>query len=300
MGSVFLFLASGDSLYVGAALLLLAIAASRHSAPPWLLLLLRIISWFALAMMVMAAPPFAWLVDGIFLAAFGAWVLTSGQTVPLKQAKLHFAATVVLIALLTVLPAMEFSHRSMPIVAGERQDHITVIGDSISYGIGSKVTWPSVMQETIGVSVNNLALPGATTADGIAMARKVGPEDRIVLVEIGGNDLLGGTPSNVFGDNLDAILSQVCKPGRTVVMFELPLLPHKIVFGHIQRRLSKKYGVYLIPKHFFTDVLGGPNATIDGLHLSDVGANRMADLVARALSPVLRTKPSGEHTARWQ
>jgi acyl-CoA thioesterase-1 len=300
MGSVFLFLASGDSLYVGAALLCLAIVASRRSNPLWLLRVLRVISWLALVMMVVASPPFAWIVDGIFLAAFAAWAFNSSHAVPSNQAKLHFTATGVLITLLMVLPALEFSHRSMPIVAGERQDHITVIGDSISYGIGSKVTWPAVMQETSGVSVNNLALPGATTADGIAMAQKVGPEDRIVLVEIGGNDLLGGTPSNVFGDNLDAILSQVCKPGRTVVMFELPLLPNKVAFGQIQRRLSKKYGVYLIPKHFFTGVLGGPNATIDGLHLSDLGAHRMASLVARALSPVLKTKLTENQSARRQ
>jgi lysophospholipase L1-like esterase len=73
-------------------------------------------------------------------------------------------------------------------------------------------------------------------------------------------------------------------------MFELPLLPHKIAYGQIQRRLAAKYGVWLIPKRYFTDVIGGANATSDGLHLSEIGSRRMAALVAQALLPVLKAR----------
>jgi lysophospholipase L1-like esterase len=53
--------------------------------------------------------------------------------------------------------------------------------------------------------------------------------------------------------------------------------------------LATKYDVLLIPKRFLVDVLGGANATSDGLHLSEDGARRMATLVARTLSPVLKS-----------
>jgi lysophospholipase L1-like esterase len=76
-------------------------------------------------------------------------------------------------------------------------------------------------------------------------------------------------------------------------MFELPLFPHKIAYGQIQRRLAAKYGIWLIPKRCFIDVISGPNATLDGLHLSDAGAHRMAALVAHILSPVLKAPPLG-------
>jgi hypothetical protein len=72
-------------------------------------------------------------------------------------------------------------------------------------------------------------------------------------------------------------------------MFELPLLPHRIAYGQIQRRLAAKYHISLIPKRYFIDVIGGADATSDGLHLSDAGMRRMAALVARVLSPVLKS-----------
>ena len=76
-------------------------------------------------------------------------------------------------------------------------------------------------------------------------------------------------------------------------MFELPLLPHKVAYGQIQRRLASKYNVALIPKHYFTEVLGDANATSDGLHLSTAGARHMAVLVAKVLAPVLKPSPTG-------
>jgi acyl-CoA thioesterase-1 len=120
------------------------------------------------------------------------------------------------------------------------------------------------------------------------MAAQVLPEDRVVLIEIGGNDLLAGLPSSEFGRSLEAILSIVATPGRTVVMFELPLLPNVIQYGQIQRRLAANYGVWLIPKRYFVGVISGANATSDGLHLSETGTRRMAVRVARVLSAVLR------------
>ena len=187
-----------------------------------------------------------------------------------------------------VLSLLEFSRRTMPVITGVPSDHLVVIGDSISSGIDSRVSsWPVVMQESTGVPVKNLARPGAQALDGEAMASQVKPEDRVVMVEIGGNDLLLGTPYREFAQGLDATLSELAAPGRIVVMFELPLLPHKIAYGQIQRRLATKYDVFLIPKRYFADVVSGADATSDGVHLSSLGAMRMAHLVAQALSHVL-------------
>jgi acyl-CoA thioesterase I len=98
--------------------------------------------------------------------------------------------------------------------------------------------------------------------------------------------LIGDEPSSVFAQGLESILARVAVPGRTVVMFELPLLPHRISFGHIQRQLAAKHNVALIPKRFLTEVISGEDATSDGLHLTDAGAHRMALLVARVFAPI--------------
>jgi hypothetical protein len=117
------------------------------------------------------------------------------------------------------------------------------------------------MEEALGVPVKNLSSAGAFTTDGLRMAAKIAPEDQVILIEIGGDDLIAGAPSVQFATSPEAILNKVAVPGRTVVMFELPLLPDRIAYGQVQRRLAKKYGVWLIPKRYFVSVIGGANAT---------------------------------------
>jgi acyl-CoA thioesterase-1 len=290
MSPIALYFASGESLYLGAALLVLVIGVSPFLKQTWLLRLRNVGTWLALAMIVMACPPFALVVDLIFLAALVLWFIASNRSSG-QWLKSRLVTTAVLVVLSLVLTAIEFSHRKMPIITGKPSDHLVVIGDSISSGIDPRIqSWPLVLQKTTGIEVRNLARPGAQSRDGLPIADKLTSEDHVVLIEIGGNDLLEGVPSEEFGKGLDALLSRVRAPGRTVVMFELPLFPHKMAYGRIQRGLAAKYGVWLIPKRFFAEVIGGANGTSDGLHLSDEGTRRMATLVTHVLSPVLKSE----------
>jgi hypothetical protein len=138
------------------------------------------------------------------------------------------------VILLLALPAIEFYHRGMPRVTGTASDHPVVIGDSISSGIDQVEPWPIVLQQTCAVEVTNLARPGAQISEVPLMARGLRQRDSLVLIEIGGNDLLMGVSSGEFGKALDALLSKVAAPNRTVLMFELPLVPNKVAYGQIQ------------------------------------------------------------------
>jgi acyl-CoA thioesterase-1 len=293
MNPVGLYFASGDSLYAGVGLLLLAVVTSPYLKPPWLLRLRNLAAWMALALMVIACPPFSWIVDAILIALFVLWLTVANDWLWPGTKSRRLSTSLLLILLLT-LTALELSHRRLPTITGVPSDHLAVIGDSISSGIDPRVpTWPTLIEQLNGVSVKNLSRPGAQSIDGPAMAEKITPDDRVVLIEIGGNDLLGGVPSGTFEKNLDATLSKLVMPRRTIVMFELPLFPHKIAYGRIQRRLAKKYGVWLIPKRCFIEVIGGASATSDGLHLTESGAHRMATLVANVLSLVLKAHTAG-------
>jgi acyl-CoA thioesterase I len=130
---------------------------------------------------------------------------------------------------------------------------------------------------------------GRNHGDGLAMADRVTQQDRLVLIELGGNDFISGEPSEDFERSLEGVLAKLDSPKRTIVMFELPLLPEMVTYGRVQRRLARRYGVWLIPKRCLTAVISGKDATSDGLHLTDVGTHRMASLVAQVLSPVLKS-----------
>jgi acyl-CoA thioesterase-1 len=244
-----------------------------------------------LLLCVMACPPLSWLVSAMFLALFSAWFIASNIATPSATlVRLRLGAAIVLFLSVLTLSASELVHRKMPLITGLPSDRLAVIGDSISSGIDPRSpAWPTIFQQITGVPVKNLSKPGAEVIDGRAMAEGITSDDRIVLIEIGGNDLLSGTPSVEFGRNLDRLLSKLVVPERTIVMFELPLLPNRVAFGRIQRRLASKYGVCLIPKHYFVEVLGGSNATLDGLHLSPNGARQMALLAAGFLSSVMKS-----------
>jgi lysophospholipase L1-like esterase len=243
-------------------------------------------------LIIAACPPFAIAVEVVFLAVFSAWYIA--WNLSKTRSRLRSAAALVLAVLLVVLSISEFQHRQMPTIMGPSCDHLVVIGDSISAGLDPRFgAWPTVMQQRTGIPVRNLARVGATTADGVDMASAVMANDRVILIEIGGNDPIAGLSSASFERSLEAILSRMAERERTVVMFELPLLPQHIDYGRIQRRLAAKYDVWLIPKRYFVGVMSGSEATSDGLHLRPEGTYRMADLVSHALAPVL--KPLGGH-----
>jgi acyl-CoA thioesterase-1 len=283
-----LYFASGESFYPGAAVLLLAIAGDPFLKHQWLSRLRNVLAWLALTMIVMACPPLPWVVDAIFAVTFLMWYLAANSLLIRRAAR---PTSAILATLLIVLSVIELRHRNLPAISGATCDHLVVIGDSVSAGLDPRVPpWPAVMEKATGIPIKNLSSVGAFTTEGLRLAAQVAPEDQVVLIEIGGNDLIAGGPSSEFGRSLEGILQKVAEPGRTVVMFELPLLPDRVAYGQIQRRLAKKYGVWLIPKRYFTYVISGANATSDGLHLLPEGTRRMATLVTQVLTPVLKVR----------
>jgi hypothetical protein len=237
-------------------------------------------------------PAFCMIVDVIFAAVFLIWFITWNRSAKGRiWLRMRTPTMVPIFVLLLGLPAVEWSHRRMPVIEGEANDHLVVIGDSISAGLGSRVLqWPAIMQQKTKLDVRNLSRPGTTMSDGESMAEMVTAEDHLILIELGGNDLIAGESSDVFAQALNAVLARLAVPGRTLVMFELPLLPDRVAYGQIQRRLCAQYRVWLIPKRYLSGVIAGRDATSDGLHLTDIGARRMEAVVTRILLPVLKTR----------
>jgi len=281
VNAVVLYFASGESLYSGASLLVLAILTGFLRETVALRRSRNLLAWLGLILIVMSATPLPWAGVVVFFLFFGLWYLAWNST---YASKFCVGSAIALIALMVCMCVMEYPFRKLPELTSPPGDHIAIVGDSISAGIDPRVpAWPFFLQQAMGIRVRNLSQAGATTSDAIKMAQRLADEDRLVLIEIGGNDLISGRSTDQFAGSLDSLLSHLSIPGRTVVMMELPLLPHRIGYGHAQRRLAKKYGVSLIPKRYFARVISGANATSDGLHLSQEGNRRMARLIAKVI-----------------
>jgi acyl-CoA thioesterase I len=175
---------------------------------------------------------------------------------------------------------IELPYHLSPTIKISPQQSIFVIGDSISAGISTKErVWPDTLGDLSHFKVINLAKPAATVETAMDQAAGITDSNSLVLVEIGGNDLLGHTDSKTFYVQLDKLLGRLTAGNNQVVVFELPLLPFCNAFGKVQRNLAAKYGVILLPKHYLTDVFGLKGGTLDGLHLSQKGHDAMANSI---------------------
>ncbi len=190
---------------------------------------------------------------------------------------------ITLIVLSVIAALVELPYHIKPAVSIDRAKKVFVIGDSISAGIGNEnELWPAILQRQIGTEVVNLSEPGLKVADAVEMARKLGemePGSTMVILEIGGNDILGKTDAEAFKIHLDRILSIVSTRSDTLIVLELPLPPFCNKYGRIQRELAKKYKARLIPKRFFARIITRGEATVDGLHLSPTGHRMFAGMM---------------------
>jgi acyl-CoA thioesterase-1 len=161
-----------------------------------------------------------------------------------------------------------------------------VVGDSITAGLNDgEDTWPKQLSRQIAVDVVDASQPGATLKSARKQVELLNPHPcDLLLLEIGGNDLLEGLPLPDFERDLDQLLAMCQRPGRSVVMLELPLPPWAMRYGAIQRQLASKYHVSLVPRRRFLGVLTAAGATVDGIHLSNTGQARLTGLVQSLLT----------------
>jgi acyl-CoA thioesterase-1 len=238
--------------------------------------------WVGVVLVAFSAAPLPWLAYAVWLTA----VLAG-------EAALHLAARdeplsargrAMIIAPMfacIVLIVMECPFHIRPAIRSVEGQTVYVIGDSISApSTTGGPCWPDMLAAKGTMRVMSAAVPGARTASAIAQANDMPGDPALVIVEIGGNDLLGGTAADAFGRDLDRLLQTLTAKGHRVVMFELPLPPTYNSFGRWQRQLALQYNVTLIPKRVLGGVFAAPGATSDGLHLTDDGHQRLASAVA--------------------
>jgi acyl-CoA thioesterase-1 len=193
------------------------------------------------------------------------------------------------------------SHRSAdtPVPASTRPK-IVVLGDSLTAGLGlpADQAFPAVLQERIDADgltyeVVNAGVSGDTSAGGL---RRLGwvlsPDTRVLIVALGANDGLRGVPVSEMKRNLGTIVSTARNRGLMVLLAGMEAPPnfgpeYTSAFRHVFRDIAQQQGVSFLP--FLLDGVAGDSALNqpDGIHPNAAGARRVADLVWRALEPML-------------
>lgn len=180
---------------------------------------------------------------------------------------------------------------------------VVAFGDSLyaGYSLGDGEGFAPVLQRDlkargVAAQVVNAGVSGDTSAEGLArlafvldgQARK--PD--LVIVGLGGNDMLRGLDPGATRANLDAILAELKKRGIPAMLTGMLAAPNMgpefgKTFNAIYPELAAKYDVPVYP--FFLDGVLGNRALMlpDGLHPNAEGvkivSGHVAPMVAQAL-----------------
>ncbi|KEQ12386.1 hypothetical protein GZ77_17770 [Endozoicomonas montiporae] len=160
------------------------------------------------------------------------------------------------------------------------QKTILVYGDSLSaaYGLEIQQGWVSLLQEKLDQTksdwkVVNLSISGETTAGGLSRLPAALKEHRpeLMLLQLGANDGMRGTPLTSVSNNLEQMIQQAQTEDVDVLLFEMMIPPnygpvYTRKFTRIFHDLGKEYTVSVVP--FFLDgVAGHPKLNQpDGIH----------------------------------
>jgi acyl-CoA thioesterase-1 len=287
MSAILFLFGSGWAFFLGVAMILGGFVGRIRTARKWIDRVSLGCVEIGLAIVVLSAAPLPY---WLYLAAVGAtiaWLLrekAERTRQPSGNRRLAAIRAALLGAwVLAIFLELPYHFPTKLWVRGG--EDVYVIGDSVTAGVGDRiVTWPNLLSERTSFVIHDFSQAGAKSKSAMSQAEKLPSVADVVVLEIGGNDLLGTTTSPQFAQDLEALLAYVCERSDNVLMFELPLPPLCNEYGRIQRRLAARHGVRLVPKWQFMRVLAQPDSTSDSIHLSQPGQNRMAHVVASVLA----------------
>jgi acyl-CoA thioesterase I len=264
---------SGDAFY-SALLIVLLSALATILVNSWKI---RIVAAPAMilgcCLLVATAVPMYQAIYYIWWISATVWFVALWLPIWMEKNLVRYAGIVLAVVCLLSM-ALELPFRVMPDISPQPLGPVYVLGDSLSAGVGSEDVeklWPEIFAERTGVKVRNYSKPGAQIKDAINRCSQISGSKPLVIVEIGGNDLLQKLSLSDFRGQLFHLLSELQGRQAKIIMFELPLLPGYSDYGAAQRNLAATFEVIMIPRRVLTEAIWGGGGTLDGLHMSQDG-----------------------------
>jgi lysophospholipase L1-like esterase len=165
-------------------------------------------------------------------------------------------------------------------------DVVLAFGDSLTYGTGAAPaeSYPLVLAQLIGRKVTGAGVPGETTSDGLerlpAALDEVKP--RLLLLCMGGNDMLQKVEPATIESNLRAMVQLAKARGVGVVLIGVPT-PE--LFGappEFYDRIARELSLPL-DKKTLNDILFDRSLKSDLIHPNAAGYRRFAQGLADLL-----------------
>jgi len=165
-------------------------------------------------------------------------------------------------------------------------DVIVAFGDSLTFGTGAAEpeSYPAVLASLVGQPVVRSGVPGEVTAQGLQRLPEVIDEHRprLVIVCLGGNDMLRKVGEAEIRSNLRAIIRTLKDRGIAVVLIGVPKPALITGTAEFYAEIAREFGIPYEGK-VVTAVLYAPDMKADPIHPNAKGYRRMAEAVAELL-----------------
>lgn len=165
-------------------------------------------------------------------------------------------------------------------------DVIVAFGDSLTYGTGAAEheSYPAVLAQLIGRPVVRAGVPGEVTAQGLRRLPAVldDHQPRLVIVCLGGNDMLRKIASAEIKRNLEAMLRELRRRGISAVLVGVPKPALWTSSADFYAELAREFGVPY-EGEIVTSVLYSSDTKSDPIHPNAKGYRRIAEALAKLL-----------------
>jgi len=198
----------------------------------------------------------------------------------------------VLLVAVTVLVTACSKNKEDALPAGSR---VLALGDSLTAGAGvaDEEAWPVLLASRTGWVVINGGVSGDTSSAGLrrlpALLEQHDPA--LVLVTLGGNDMLRRIPQQETIANLEQILSLIKAHGARPVLLATPqpsiagAVFQRLSAADFYRKIAEEQQVALIDDAI-ADVLSAPQLKIDQLHPNAAGHARLSEEIFEELKSI--------------
>ncbi|WP_421868879.1 arylesterase [Motiliproteus sp.] len=186
-------------------------------------------------------------------------------------------------------------------VTEPREPVLLILGDSISagYGLEPGRGWTSLLEQRLSAEgsplrVINASVSGDTTSGGLSRLPSLLQQYRpqVLVIELGGNDGLRGTPLKLIESNLHQLVALGQQSGAEVVLLGMRIPPnygprYSNGFYQLFSRVGEASGIAYLP--FFLEGIGGVPELMqaDGIHPNTQAQPKLLELAWRTLAPLL-------------
>lgn len=161
---------------------------------------------------------------------------------------------------------------------------VIALGDSLTFGYGADKdkSYPVKLAKKTGWNVINAGINGDTSAGVLNRLDKIiQQKPALVLLGIGGNDVLRKVPSSVTKDNIAKIISQLQAKNIPVVLIAEPHISASALFGKasdnpIYQEIASSHNVPLL-SDVWSDILSDNKLKSDQIHANADGYALFSD-----------------------